>query len=354
MGRSRTNVRDQISKLTPAGPAEAAERRLAARTAELKAAKADVKRLANRNAELAAALDQFAALQETERLSKKPVRRTQKADDHHAIAIVCWSDWHVAERVDKNKTHGRNKFTPEICEQRVARLATNTLKMLSVVRTHVRIDEWVIQLGGDFVTGYLHPELAETNCMGTMEEAYFAQQLLERALSVVIDGAAMKRTRIVALRGNHGRTTKRMQFKNDFETSVESMIYWNLRDRINGDGVEWVIPRSDVAYTTLQPGYDLRSIHGHQIRYAGGVGGIAIPLQKWVYRQDATHPAVMTQLGHFHSYEPARRFIISGSLKGWDEYALSLGFPYEPPSQTMAVFDCRRKIVTGRHPIFCE
>lgn len=354
MGRSKRSIREQIGDLKPTGHVEAIERKLAAKAAELKAARADVRRLVQRNTELTTALDRVAAVQESDKVSKRALRRNQRSDVHHAIAIVNWSDWHVAERVDKNKTHGLNKFTPEVCRERVARLATNTLKMLDVVRTHVRVDEWVIQLGGDFVTGHLHPELAETNCMGTMEEAYFAQELLESALAVVIEGASMKRTRIVALRGNHGRTTKRIQFKNDYETSVESMIYWNLRDRIDGPGVEWFIPRSDVAYTTLQPGHDLRSIHGHQIRYAGGVGGIAIPLQKWVYRQDATHPAVLTQLGHFHSYEPARRFIISGSLKGWDEYALSLGFPYEPPSQTMAIFDCRRKLITGRHPIFCE
>jgi hypothetical protein len=354
MGRSKRSVRDEIEGLKPAGNLELAERRLAAKSAELNAAKADNKRLVQRNAELSAALERFAAIQEAKSTRRRPVRQSQKSDDHHAIGIINWSDWHVAEKVDKNKTHGRNKYNPEIAKQRARKLANNTLKMLAVLRTHVRVEELVVQLGGDFVTGYLHPELAETNCMGTMEEAYFAQELLEESLVALLSSAKAKRVRVICLRGNHGRTTKRMQFKNDYETSIESMIYWNLRDRLTGEGVEWDVPRSDVVYTTLQPGYDLRSIHGHQIKYRGGVGGIGIPLHKWIWKQDASHPAIMTALGHFHTFEPGRRYFICGSLKGWDEYALSLGFEYEPPSQSICLFDCRTKLMTARYPIFCE
>lgn len=353
MTRRNKKAVERIAQMQPER-VELLERKLAARDAEVKALKSDAKRLVRRNADLTAALDQVAALQETERVVSRPLRRQQKSDEHHAIAIINWSDWHVAEKVDKNKTHGKNKFNPEVCRDRVAALARNTVKMIRYMRTHVRLEECVIQLGGDFVTGYLHPELAETNCMGTMEEAYFAQQLLESALHEVLTHAEMRRVRIVALRGNHGRTTKRIQFKNDYETSIESMIYWCVRDRAHDDSVEWIIPRSDVAYTTIQPGYELRSIHGHQIKYGGGVGGISIPLNKWIYRQDATHPAILTQLGHFHTYEPSGRFVISGSLKGWDEFALSKGFGYEPPSQSICLFDCRRKLITARNPIFCE
>lgn len=353
MGKKR-RISDTIAGLQSTSAEEKAERRAAAREIELRSAKSTIRQLAKRVDDLSDALDSFAAIRESERISKRPVRRLQKSDEHHAIAIVTWSDWHVAERVDKNKTHGRNQFNPEVCEARVSALADNSLRMLDVVRSHVRIDEVVLLLLGDFVTGYLHPELAETNCMGPMEEAFFAQQQLSSALQTFLGSCKAKRVRIVCHRGNHGRTTRKMQFKNDYETSVESFIYWNLRDQFAGDEVEWVIPKSDVAYTELQPGYLLRSIHGHQIRYGGGVGGISIPLNKWVYRQNATTPAVLTKLGHFHTFDPARTYGINGSIKGWDEFALSLGFAYEPPSQSIEVFDCRRKIVTARHPIFCE
>ena len=67
MGRSKRSVRDEIAGLQPAGDLELVERRLAAKSAELNAAKADNKRLIQRNAELSSALERFAAIQEAKR-----------------------------------------------------------------------------------------------------------------------------------------------------------------------------------------------------------------------------------------------------------------------------------------------
>jgi regulator of replication initiation timing len=331
------------------------EREVSAARGQVNSLRKDNKRLVERNQTLAETLDQFANLSEQERIEARPIHQQAKRDSKHsAIAIVHWSDWHVAERVYKSKTNGRNAFNPEICKARVHQLVENTLSLIDVNRSHVAIDEMVLVLGGDFVTGYLHEELAQTNAMGVTEECYFAQSLLEGAVGTLLASADMKRIRIVCLRGNHSRTTRKMQFKNDFETSHETLIYWNLRDRLSGDGVEWVIPQADVSYTTLVKGVDLRVIHGHQVKYGGGVGGIAVPLTRWIIRQDQSRKAIATMLGHFHTFNPSALFSICGSLKGWDEFAQSHGFAFEEPSQLFMLFDCKREHLTARYPIFVE
>jgi hypothetical protein len=333
----------------------AIESKLSAARGEAASLKRDNDRLVKRNQELAGTLDQMANLVEQDRIAAKPIRvETKREPNHHAIAIVHWSDWHVAERVYKSKTNGKNAFNPEICAARVKKLTENTLKLIELSRLHVRIDEMVFVLGGDFITGHLHEELAQTNCMGVTEECYFAQQLLEESVGAVLASAKMKKTRIVCHRGNHGRSSRKIQFKNDYETSFESLIYWNLRDRLTMDGVEWVIPQADVTYTTLVKGVELRTIHGHQIKYQGGIGGVSIPLTKWIVRQNQTRPAIATMLGHFHTFNPAASYSICGTLKGWDEYAQSHGFTFEEPSQLFELFDCRRQHLTARHPIFVE
>lgn len=350
-------IREIAAKEIDQRPIDVLERKLAAKEAELRDASGRIRALSDRNTELSQALETYAGLVDQPLYEASPITlHKTKNGIHKAIPVFCWSDWHVAEVVDKTKTNGLNAYNPDVCQRRVKKLTENTLRMLEVLRAHVSVDECVFQLGGDFITGYIHPELAETNAMGPTEESYFAIQLLQEAVAQFVTNANLKKIRFVCLRGNHGRSThqRRMQYKNDWETSYETLIYRVLADRFQDKSLEWVISRSDICYTELMPGIKLRSIHGHQVRYQGGVGGIAIPLTKWVYRQNQTEKALLTMLGHFHSYEPSRNAVICGSLKGQDEYAMSNGFAYEPPSQCVTLFDCSRQVFTARYPIFCE
>lgn len=329
------------------------ETKLHAKDGENRSLRADNRRLLNRNKELMDSLDTIAAIGSQDKMSSRPVRKA-KGGKNAAIPIICWSDWHVAELVSKSKTNGYNQFTPEIAAKRAQVNTESTLKLLKNCRQSVGIDEAVLILGGDFITGYLHEELAQTNAMGPVEESYFAQSILETEVNTLISNAGLKKLRIICHRGNHGRNTKKIQFKNDYETSYETWIYWNLRDRLSGPGIEWIIPEADIYHTTLMPGYVLRTMHGHQIKFGGGIGGVSVPLHRWIAKQDQTVSASMTVLGHFHTFAPSSRFVINGSLKGWDEFAQSKGFPFEHPCQVLQLFDCKRKQVTARYPIFCE
>jgi hypothetical protein len=348
------SIREQINNLPDEQVADL-EAKLHAKDGTITSLRADLKRALKRCGELSGALDSIASLSQDKRALSRPVKAMSRASSvHSAIPVIAWSDWHVAEIVTSRKTNGRNRYNPDIARTRSRKLCDNTLRLLNNARQNVAIDEAVLVLGGDFITGYLHEELAQTNAMGPMEESYFAQGLLEEELGRFIDSAKLSKLRIVCHRGNHGRTTRKVQFKNDYETSYETWIYWNLRDRISNSVTEWCIPEADVNYTTLITGHQLRTMHGHQIKYGGGVGGIAVPLNRWIAKQDQTTYAINTVLGHFHSFEPSSRFAINGSLKGWDEFAQSKGFPFEHPSQLMQLFDCKRKQFTARFPIFCE
>jgi len=329
------------------------EEKLHERDGQLHAIRQDYKRLLKKNKILSDNLNALAALRGQDKMSARPVR-TSKRSSNHSIPIIAWSDWHVAELVSSSKTNGRNKYSPEIAQARAKENTESTLKLINMARRNTNIDEAILLLLGDFITGYLHEELAQTNCMGPVEEAYFAQRVLEQEIATFIEHSKLKRVRIVALRGNHGRTTRKVQFKNDYETSYETWIYWNLRDRISQKNIEWVIPESDIHYTELYSGCYLRSMHGHQVKYGGGIGGVSVPLNRWIAKQDQTSVAMTTVLGHFHTFSPASRFGINGSLKGWDEFAQSKGFAFEHPCQLLQMFDCSRRQVTARFPIFCE
>jgi hypothetical protein len=59
-------------------------------------------------------------------------------------------------------------------------------------------------------------------------------------------------------------------------------------------------------------------------------------------------------MGHYHNYgEPNARTTLNGSLKGYDEYAASAGFPYQEPLQAFLLLDATRRMMAQRMPIFC-
>ena len=59
-------------------------------------------------------------------------------------------------------------------------------------------------------------------------------------------------------------------------------------------------------------------------------------------------------MGHYHTYmEGNTRTTLNGSLKGYDEYAASAGFPYQDPLQAFLLIDADRRMVAQRMPIFC-
>lgn len=272
-----------------------------------------------------------------------------------AICIANWSDWHVAEKVDKSKVSGKNSYSPEIARIRSRKCAESTRRLFKHVRNGYKVDTLVLLLGGDFITGYLHEELAQTNAMPPVEETSFAKTLLIDGLTHLVEEKSIKKLRVICSRGNHGRTTRKMQYKNDYETSYESWLYWDLQEKFaDGKRVEFYIPRGDVAVTKLFGNFKLRTYHGHQIKYNDGVGGLTIPLNKWQSKQQQIEPADFNLHGHYHTYgHPNQVTIQNGALKGFDEYAASHGFPYQEPLQTFALVDVKRRIVAQHLPVFC-
>jgi hypothetical protein len=89
-----------------------------------------------------------------------------------------------------------------------------------------------------------------------------------------------------------------------------------------------------VVYRKFFERFTVRAIHGYQISYGGGVGGLSIPLNKWLYRSNGNIRADLTLLGHFHQRLDGNSFLVNGSLIGHSPYAEAFVFPFEPAQQT--------------------
>lgn len=319
----------------------------------------EIKQLKAKNSQLVTAYEELSLLYDKALLLKENTGVSGEIVDltphitSTAIPIIQWSDWHVEERIERRTTHGLNEFNPEIAEQRASKLSLNTLKLVEKERQDVKIEEIFICLGGDFFNNYLHEHDVQMNFMSPIEAAIFAKQLLVKSLKTIAENGRFKKIVLMCVRGNHGRLTRRMQSSNDYKMNLEAVIYYMLKQELNDPIFEWHIPESEHGYIKL---FDktIRSFHGHQINYQGGVGDLTIPTNKAIMKWDKTVKADWNLMHHFHSYwMPTRNTSLNGSLCGWNSYALSIGAPYEPPIQTFHLLDSKRGF-TVRTPIHCE
>ena len=118
-------------------------------------------------------------------------------------AIVNYSDWHLEENVDKATVNGLNEYNPKIAERRVKRIFEKTADYI----------EWftpgaeVLYMGllGDFITGYIHEELLESNHMAPIEAADWAVDLICSGVEYLRKRKVVKRIISPTASGNHGR-----------------------------------------------------------------------------------------------------------------------------------------------------
>lgn len=280
---------------------------------------------------LRATLEALGPLQAVGSVQPFTPSRDAKSD---AVACLVLSDCHVEETVEFDRVNGLNEYNPTIAEWRTANAFRNGLTLAMGAARDSKIGVLYLQLLGDFFSGYLHPELEQENAMAPGDAAAFAMRLITSGIKYLLKESPFKVV-IDALPGNHGRMTRFQQFANATGTSLETFMYRAVAEQFRDDPrVEFHIAQSGEVYRKFFERFTQRLIHGYQIRYGGGVGGITIPVNKWIANANTSIPATLTTMGHFHQLFNGKTFWVNGSLIGWNNYAQSSGFKFEAPCQS--------------------
>jgi len=283
-----------------------------------------------------------------------PKIESNKKSSNEATAIVQISDGHFGKIVVPSTVNGLNNYNPDIAKKRMQKCAENTIKLIKKEREDVKIDNLVLILGGDFLeNSQLHNHSEMTTSMSPMEETLFSRDVLHKYIRTVCEYGNFKKIAIACTRGNHSRITHRMVASVDYRMNYETILYSILKDDFAKEKIEWTIPDSEIAEVEV---YDkmLRVVHGHQIKFQGGVGGLTVPLNKYVMRMDQIKKAFYNFVHHYHNLSyPTVRTTVNGSIVGYDPYAMSIGCTYEPPMQSFQLLDSRWGM-TIKAPIFCD
>lgn len=100
-----------------------------------------------------------------------------------------------------------------------------------------------------------------------------------------------------------------------------------------------ILPTSQFTYLDDVYGRTIRFLHGDVFKYQGGVGGLTIPLLRALPRWESVKRADLTCMGHWHQRICLPNVMVNGSLIGYNSYAMSGGFNFEAPVQSMRMLD---------------
>lgn len=285
---------------------------------------------------------------------RRPLTKSVKGTRHAATMLLMLSDVHCEERVLPETVNGENDYSLDVCEARLAELERRFFEMLAHERHLADIRRVVIWLGGDFITGHIHPDCIEVTQLSPPN----ATRWIAERLRGLIDAIAEKVDSVIVCTnaGNHGRSNHgKPRIATELDHSWEQLMFHTLAREERNDNVEWQIASGHLGYVDLD-GFTVRTTHGHSIRYAGGVYGLALPASKAIAAWDAHRRADLTIFGHYHSWGWLRgaRYVANGSVIGHSPYAVAIKASPERPCQGLVVIDHGRNEVTKAYPLFCD
>jgi len=347
----RKTLAERTAERANPKPEEALERDRIVRNLRVKVSQAESKYHAavNRVERLETQIETLTKL-----AARKPVRVPSKPTrkrDADGTAVLVLSDWHVEELVQPERVNGLNEFTLEIAAQRIANTFDRALLLLEDARHLSRIDEMVVAVLGDLISGYIHEELQEGNQLAPLPATMFAADCLEAGLRKLLAHGKLSRIVVPACFGNHGRTTPRRRVATGADNSFERNLYLHLARRFRDDlQVQWNIAEGYHNWLEIQ-GRQVRFHHGDAIRYWGGVGGISIPINKAIAAWNKSRRADLDIFGHLHQWLWGWNWLCNGSLIGYAPFSVEIKADYQPPLQSFCVIDRDRGLVRAL-PLF--
>jgi hypothetical protein len=264
------------------------------------------------------------------------------AGKRRLTAIVLASDWHVEEPVFKESVNNANEYNLKIAADRIQRFFDAVIWNIEHQRAsgHLSIDDLVMWLGGDFISGYIHKDLERSNFLSPTEAIRWLKPRIAAGLREVRKHVSSLRCPVSY--GNHGRLNSKALVSMGAEDSIEQLMYHMLADELHGVA-DFIIPETNHVRIQVYK-YSIHLHHGDDVRGGGGIGGLAPPLLRRVARWDEqeANRADYHCIGHHHTQIDFGRVVINGSLIGFGPFSQSIGAAGEPPQQTLFFIDEKR------------
>ena len=281
-----------------------------------------------------------------------PLRTYKKPDGkfrgHHPQTVVApLTDTHIGESVNPEQMIGLNVYDFKVFNHRLYGWANQLLNLVNYRRNIAEVDQLIIPMLGDMISGDIHEELARSNISNCMEQMIRGANLIAQAIMFLAPN--FKTIHIPCVVGNHGRMTRKPPMKDKY-IDWDFMLYqWVAAFCKNQKNITFDIPKS---FINLFSVYDntILMMHGDSVSGAGSNTSItrAITSLRGVlqYRrnlnvelgiEDENIQFDNVMIGHFHRIDEidigTGELHICGCMKGPDEFALQRLHTASKPKQ---------------------
>ena len=278
------------------------------------------------------------------RTAKPPkwLRKNSPAHGAPGVPTLFLSDLHWGEVVNPDEVNGLNKYDRSIAKARLKSTIESTIDLCTNHMVNPKYPGIVLCLGGDMISGHIHEELTETNDGTNIEHVLELFDHLTWAIDSLAD--VFGKVFVPCAFGNHGRMFRQYRHKQAAATSFDWMLYTMLEKHYTNAKDKRVQFQINYGFDSYYKIYDVNYLltHGDRLGVKGGSGvvGMLGPISRGVAKvkaEYATHkkPIDYVIMGHWHQYLSLKGIIVNGSLKGYDEYAMSNRFSYEEPRQAL-------------------
>lgn len=261
--------------------------------------------------------------------------------------VLQYSDLHAAEVVSYEAMNGLNEYNWEIMHERHQRLA-RAIRSFKKNRPYPIPKLHILGLG-DMVTGDIHDELRETNEIVVSDAAvrlgyYMADFVIEELVPLY------ETIEIDAVVGNHGRTTKKPEFKS--ATKNWDWIAYKVME-LRLAAYPSVAVRLPTGFEAVVKVYDKNVLLFHGDGVPTNMPGVPWGgIQRRTKELSDTYASLGIHIDHFacgHYHEAnvvgQRRILMNGSIKGPDEYSLKRYGGGRAPCQLLHTFHPSRGLV---------
>jgi len=281
--------------------------------------------------------------------TRKPgsVKRGHKAQ----VMVAPLTDTHVGDNVKREQTVGLNEYDIELFSRRMWGWSNQVLTLAEYRRNICDVDELVIPMLGDMISGDIHEELARTNIDNCMMQMMYGAKIISQALMFL--APHFEEIKVPCVVGNHGRMTRKIQSKDRYMDWDYMLYQWVSVFVSKQTNIKFEIPKSTSHISTIA-NRNVLMMHGDSIGGGGATATIlrsvtalrsVLQYKTQLVTDDEFNIASSFDdvlLGHFHRVDEVDigtgSLHICGTMKGGDEYTISRLNLITKPKQIVLYF----------------
>ena len=267
------------------------------------------------------------------------------------VMVAALTDTHVGEQVFSPQLMSMNSYDYDIFNRRLSGWAMQVLNLATYRRNICPINELMIPMLGDMISGDIHEELSRTNLDNCMMQMMHVASSIAQALMFL--APHFKTIKVPCVVGNHGRMTRKPPMKDKYMDWDYLAYQWMAAFCANQKNIQFDIPKS-FAHIVDIAGKNVLMFHGDAIsgggssasisRMIGNMRGVIQfkqALESTIVEHDGVMPGNFTDvmMGHFHRVDVmdigTGSAYICGTMKGGDEFALQRVQAITPPKQVV-------------------